>query len=100
MWTSNWIDGECLTYTNYALRVRENLDKLLDIGFLYPIETIQWLSPLVIVLEKKVKLCICVDYWKLKTQTKKKSISLPFLDLVLDLMIEHEMSSFMDGYNS
>jgi hypothetical protein len=32
---------------NYALKVKEDLDKLLDIGFIYPIETTQWLFPLV-----------------------------------------------------
>jgi hypothetical protein len=26
---------------NYALKVREDLDKLLDVGFIYPIETTQ-----------------------------------------------------------
>ncbi len=34
---------------NYALKIKEYLDKLLDTGFIYPIETAQWLSPLVIV---------------------------------------------------
>jgi hypothetical protein len=41
---------------NYALKVREDLDKVLDIRFIYPIETTQWLSPLVIVLKKNGKL--------------------------------------------
>jgi hypothetical protein len=41
---------------NYALKVREDLDKVLDIGFIYPIETTQWLSPLVTVLKKNGKL--------------------------------------------
>jgi hypothetical protein len=50
---------------NHALRVREGLDKLLDVGFIYPIETIQWLSPLVIVPKKNDNLHICVDYQKL-----------------------------------
>jgi hypothetical protein len=50
---------------NYALRVREDLDKLLDTRFIYPIETIQWLSLLVIVPKKNGKLHICVDYQKL-----------------------------------
>jgi hypothetical protein len=49
---------------NYALRVRKDLDKLLDVGFIYPIETIQWLSLLIIVPKKNGKLCICVDYQK------------------------------------
>ncbi len=47
---------------NYALKVRKDLDKLLDIGFIYPIETTQWLSPITIVPKKNGKLCICVDY--------------------------------------
>jgi hypothetical protein len=40
-----------------------------------------------------------VDYHKLNAQTKKDPFPLPFLDLVLDLVLRHEMYSFMDGYN-
>jgi hypothetical protein len=47
---------------NYALKVIEDLNKLLDVGIIYLIETIQWLSPLVIVPKKNGKLHICVDY--------------------------------------
>ncbi len=43
---------------------------------------------------------ICVDYHKLNAQTKKDPFSLPFLDWVLDLVVGHEMYSFMDGYNN
>jgi hypothetical protein len=65
---------------NYALKVREDLDKLLDVGFIYPIETTQWLSLLVIVPKKNGKLWICVNYHKLNAQTKKDLFQLPFLD--------------------
>jgi hypothetical protein len=41
---------------NYALKVKEDLDKLLDIGFIYPIRTTKWLSPLIIVRKKNKKL--------------------------------------------
>ncbi len=41
---------------NFALKVRQDLDKLFNIGFTYPIEIIQWLSPLVIVPKKNGKL--------------------------------------------
>jgi hypothetical protein len=44
---------------NYALKVKEDLDKLLDARFIYPIKTTPWLSPFVIVLKKNGKLCIC-----------------------------------------
>jgi len=39
---------------NYTLKVRKNLDKLLDVGFIYLIETTPQLSPLVIVRKKMV----------------------------------------------
>ncbi len=84
---------------NYALKVREDLDKLLDAGFIYLIKTTQWSFHLVIAPKKNGKLRICVDYRKLNAQTKKDPISLPFLDWVLDLVARHEMYSFMDGYN-
>jgi hypothetical protein len=85
---------------NYALKVREDLDKLLDVGFIYPIKTTQWLSPLVIVPKKYGKLQICVDYCKLYAQTKKDPFPLPFLDSILDYVVGHEMYYFMDGYSS
>lgn len=48
---------------------------------------------------KNGKLKICVDYRKLKAQTKKDPFPLPFLDLVLDIVAKHYMYSFMDGYS-
>jgi hypothetical protein len=47
---------------NYALRVREDLNKLLEARFIYLIENNQWLSPLAIALKKNGKLHTCVDY--------------------------------------
>jgi hypothetical protein len=73
---------------NYALKVTKNLDKLLDVGFIYLIETTQWLSPLVIVPKKNGKLCICVDYQKLNAQIKKDPFPLPFLDSSLILWLD------------
>ncbi len=82
---------------NYAQRIRKGLNKLSDAQFIFPIEITQWLSPLVIVPKKNDKLCICVDYQKLNSQTNKDPFPLPHL--VLDIVVRHEMYSFMDGYN-
>jgi len=49
--------------------------------------------------KKNGKLQICLDYCKLNAQTKKDPFPLPFLDSILDFVIEHEMYSFMDGYS-
>lgn len=48
-------------HLNYALKTRKYLDKLLDIRFIYPIESTQWISPLVIVPKKNDRWKICVD---------------------------------------
>jgi hypothetical protein len=41
---------------NYALKLKEDLNRLLDVEFIYPIETTQWLSPLVFIPKKNGKL--------------------------------------------
>jgi hypothetical protein len=41
---------------NYAQRVKEDLDKLLDAQFIFPIETTQWLSLFVMIPKKNEKL--------------------------------------------
>jgi hypothetical protein len=40
-----------------------------------------------------------MDYRKLNAQTKNDLFPLPFLNLILDSITGHEMSSFMDGYS-
>jgi hypothetical protein len=40
---------------NYVAIVKENIDKLLAVGFIKPIEEITWLSPIVVVPKKNGK---------------------------------------------
>jgi len=60
--------------------VKEELQKLLDIDFIYPISDSQWVSPLVIVLKKDGRWCICIDYRELNKATLKDYFPLPFTD--------------------
>ena len=71
---------------NPALKdiVKEELQKLLDAGFIYPISDSEWVSPLVLVPKKNGKWRICVDYRELNKATKKDHFPLPFIDQVLD----------------
>jgi len=64
--------------------VKEELQKLLDAGFIYPIFDSEWVSPLVIIPKKNGKWRICVDYWELNKATKKDHFHFPFIDQVLD----------------
>ena len=74
---------------NPALKdiVKEELQKLLDAGFVYPISDSEWVSPLVLVLKKNGKWRICVDYRELNKETKKDHFPLPFIDQVLDGLV-------------
>lgn len=80
-------------------QVKIELDKLLKVGFIYPIENAEWLSPVVVVPKKNGKLRICVNYKKLNDATKKDVYPIPFTDELLDSVAEHEMYSFLDGFS-
>eukprot|EP00253_Pinus_taeda_P013556 PITA_13556 len=63
---------------------KEELQKLLDAGFIYPISDSEWVSPLVLVPKKNGKWRIYVNYWELNKATKKDHFPFPFIDQVLD----------------
>ncbi|XP_024537806.1 uncharacterized protein LOC112348815 [Selaginella moellendorffii] len=69
---------------SYAKAVHEELQKLLDAGFIEEVETTDWLSPIVVVRKKNGKLRVCVDYRRLNAATRRDGFPLPFTDVVLD----------------
>lgn len=81
-------------------KVKEEIDKLLKIKFIYLVDKATWLSPIVIVLKKNKKLQVCVDYKKLAT-TLFNPFPLPFTDALLDAVAGHEIYSLdgLNGYN-
>ena len=84
---------------NYAKQVKEELDKLLNVGFIVPIDQAEWLSPIVVVPKKSGKIRVCVDYRKLNAATITDPFPLPFVDSILDDVAGHEMYSFLDGFS-
>jgi hypothetical protein len=86
---------------NHALKeiVKEELHKLLDAQFIYPISDNQWVSPLVIVPKKNDKWRICVYYQEINKATLKDYFPLPFIDHVLDTLPDKKYFSFLDGFS-
>ena len=86
---------------NLALKdiVKEELQKLLDVGFIYPISDSEWVYPLVLIPKKNGKWIICVDYWELNKATKKDHFPLPFIDQVLDGLAGKKFFSFLYGFS-
>lgn len=83
-----------------AKQVKDELDRLLQVGFIAPIENPNWISPIVIVPKKNKKLWICVDYRKLNAATIPDPFPLPYMDSMLDEVAGHEIYSFMDGFSA
>jgi len=55
--------------------VKAELEKLLQAGFIKPVEITNWISPMVLVKKKNGQLKVCIDYRKLNKCTEKFQIS-------------------------
>lgn len=60
--------------------VKQKLQKLLNIIFIYPITGSQWMFSLVIILNKIGKWRIYVDYQEFNKDTQKYHFPLPFIN--------------------
>jgi hypothetical protein len=49
--------------------VKEELQKILNVGFIYPISDKKWVSPLVIVPKNNGKWRVCVEYRSMNKAT-------------------------------
>ena len=83
----------------YSLLVKEEIEKLLETGFIYPVPYSEWVSSIVIVPKKNRKIRICQDFRKFNNATKKDYFPLPFTDAILDAVASHECYSFLDGFS-
>jgi hypothetical protein len=86
---------------NPALKdiVKEEIQNLLNVGFIYPIYDSKLVSLLVVVPKKVTgKWRICVDFWELNKATLKDYFPLPFIEQVLDTLSGKKYFSFLDGY--
>eukprot|EP00253_Pinus_taeda_P032804 PITA_32804 len=85
---------------NPALRdiVKEEVRKLLDAGFIYPISDSQWVSPLVLVPKKDGTWNICIDYQELNKATLKDYFPLPFIDQFISNLVQGVMEQYNIRY--
>jgi len=84
-----------------ALReiVKDELQKLLNVGFIYPISDSQWVSPLDIISKNNGKWRVCVDYRELNKATLIRSLSLVFYRSSVGHFSKEKYFSFLDGFS-
>lgn len=79
-------------------QIKEEIEKLLKVGFIKPIQHPIWLTNIVLV-KKNGQIRCCVDFLDLNKACPKDDLPLPNMDLLIDATAGHEMFSFMDGYS-
>jgi hypothetical protein len=80
--------------------VKEEIQKLLNFIFIYPISDSKWVSSHTVVPKEVTgKWRICVDLQELNKATLKDYFPLPFIHKVLDTLSGNKYFSFLDVYN-
>lgn len=86
------------THPNMALKIKEEVQKQIDVGFLVTSEYPQWLANIVLVPKKDGKVRMCVDYRDLNKASPKDDFPLPHIDMLVDITAKYKVFSFMDGF--
>ena len=84
------------------LKIKEEVKKQLDAGFLKVSKYAQWVAKIVSVPKKNGKVRMCVDYRDLNRASPKDNFPLPHIDILVDNTAKHSLFSFMgefSGYN-
>ncbi|BFG20878.1 hypothetical protein CerSpe_071520 [Prunus speciosa] len=84
--------------TEVQVKVKEEIERLLKVGFIRTAWYVEWLANIVPVLKKTGALRVCTDYRNLNLATPKDEYPMPMSHLLVDGPAKHELLSFMDGY--
>ncbi|GKV11349.1 hypothetical protein SLEP1_g22613 [Rubroshorea leprosula] len=82
-----------------TLKVKEEIERLLKVGFIKTSRYVEWLSNVVFVVKKNGKLRICVNFRNPNLVTSKDEYPMPIADLLVDGTACHRILSFMDGHS-
>jgi hypothetical protein len=78
-------------------RVKEEVDLLLQAGFIQPCRYADWVSNIVLVEKNTGKIQIYVDFRNLNRVTPKDKYPMPVADLLIDSTSGNKLISFLDG---
>jgi len=87
-------------HPDMALKIKEEVRKQIDAGFLVTSEYPQWLANIVPVPKKDGKVRMCVDYRNLNKTSPKDDFPLPHIDVLVDSTAKCKVFSLMDGFSS
>ena len=83
-----------------ATTIKEEIEKLLKAGFIYPVPLTEWVSNIVSVNKKKGTIRVCIDFRDLNRACPKDNFPTPYIDQIIDNCAISVIFSFMDGFSS
>ena len=81
------------------LKIKEEVEKQLNAGFLIAIAYLNWVANIVPVPKKDGKVRMCVDYRDLNRAIPKDNFPLPQIDTLINNIVTNMFFSFMDGFS-
>ena len=81
------------------LKIKEEVKKQLDAGFLKVSKYPQWVANIVPLPKKDGKVRMYVDYQDLNRASPKDNFPLLHIDTLVDNTAKHSLFSFMDGFS-
>jgi hypothetical protein len=79
-------------------QVKEEVEQLLDAGFIRPCRYAEWVSNTVLVKKKNTsKIQVCIDFHNLNKVTPKDEYPMPIADMLINNASRHRVISFLDG---
>jgi hypothetical protein len=82
-----------------AAMIKAEVEKLLKVGFIYPMQLMEWVSNPVPVNKKQGMIHVCMDFRDLNKACPKDNFPTPFIDQIVDECAGCEVFSFMDGFS-
>jgi hypothetical protein len=82
-----------------AAAIKLEVEKLLKVGFIYPMALTDWVSNLVPIDKKQGTIHVCVDYRDINKSCRKDNFPTPFIDQIVNDCAGNEMFSLMDGFS-
>lgn len=85
--------------TEKCTAIAEEIDRLLEVGFIREAHYPEWLSNVMLVKKANGKCKMCVDFTNLNKAYHNESFPLPRIDIIVDAIAGHKSLSFMDAYS-
>jgi predicted nucleotidyltransferase len=79
-------------------RIKEEINRLLQVGFIQPCRYAEWVSNIVPIEKKDSgKIRVCFDFRYLNRATPKDEYAMPIVDMLINDASGHRVISFFDG---